>query len=156
RRRDRARPAAHRVDDAHPAHRVDDAHPARRPQRRRRRMRRPVLIAVAVLLLALPLCLRAFVIEAFKVSAGSMIPTLQVGDHIFVDKMATHPKRGDVIVFRYPKEPDKDFIKRVIAVGGDTIGWQGESLILNGTLVARKPIEGECRYFDYRVENQHW
>src|SRR6185369_2993190 len=81
-------------------------------------------IAVAVLI---ALFLRAFVVEAFKIPSGSMIPTLQVGDHIFVNKFIygiripmtnikigehyREPKRGEVIVFIYPKEPDKDFIK---------------------------------------------
>ena len=74
---------------------------------------------------------RAFVVEAFKIPSGSMIPTLQVGDHIFVNKFTygppsrgTHsrlwsrmpPERGDVIVFAYPEHPDQDFIKRVIAI----------------------------------------
>jgi signal peptidase I len=107
-----------------------------------------VLVSVAVSIFVLPLLLRAYVVEAFKIPAGSMIPTLQVGDHMFVDKHATHPTRGDVIVFKYPKEPDKDFVKRVIAVGGDTVSWQGESPVINGTPIARTPAGGECSYFD--------
>src|SRR5205823_6140307 len=72
-------------------------------------------------LLVLALVVRVFWAEAFKIPAGSMIPTLQVGDHVFVDKTAKHPRRGEPTVFIYPKEPDKDFIKRVVAVGGDTV-----------------------------------
>ncbi|HEY6476835.1 MAG TPA: signal peptidase I, partial [Polyangia bacterium] len=80
-------------------------------------------VAVAVALL-----LRAFVVEAFKIPSGSMIPTLMIGDHIFVNKFIygvripwtnikygmdyRKPKRGEVIVFIYPKNPDQDFIKR--------------------------------------------
>src|SRR5262249_56244417 len=79
-------------------------------------------IGVAV---AIALLLRAFVVEAFQIPSGSMIPTLEVGDHIFVSKFAygigipftdrkilqvTHPKRGDVIVFKFPMERDIDYI----------------------------------------------
>jgi signal peptidase I len=86
-------------------------------------------IGIAVLI---ALFLRAFVVEAFKIPSGSMIPTLQVGDHIFVNKFIygvrlpftnvkfgmdyRKPRRGEVIVFIYPKEPDKDFNKRIVAV----------------------------------------
>jgi len=68
--------------------------------------------------------IRAFFIQAYKIPSGSMLNTLLIGDHILVNKTAywfTQPKRGDIIVFEYPLEPDKDFIKRVIAVPGDKI-----------------------------------
>jgi len=85
-------------------------------------------IAVAVALL-----LRAFVVEAFKIPSPSMVPTLQVGDHIFVNKSAygpmipftntrllsrLPPHYGDVIVFQFPERPEQDFIKRVVALPG--------------------------------------
>jgi signal peptidase I len=91
--------------------------------------------------------LRAFVVEAFKIPSGSMIPTLQVGDHIFVNKFSygpaipwTHkrvwqnmpPKRGDVMVFAYPEHPDQDFIKRVIAVPGDKLEAKNGHPVING------------------------
>src|SRR5215813_5607152 len=78
----------------------------------------------ALFSVSLAVGLRMFVLEAFKIPSGAMLPTIQVGDHIFVNKMAYRfgsPSRGDVIVFKYPQDPDKDFIKRVVAVGGDTI-----------------------------------
>jgi len=103
-------------------------------------------IAVAVALL-----LRAFVVEAFKIPSGSMLPTLQIQDHIFVNKFVygpeipfTHtrlfgnlpPKRGDVIVFIYPDpnpdNPRQDFIKRVIALPGDTLEADAGHPIING------------------------
>ncbi len=101
-----------------------------------------ILLAVAV-----ALTLRAFVVEAFKIPSGSMIPTLQVGDHIFVNKFSygpaipyTHsrlwtnmpPHRGDVMVFAYPEHPDQDFIKRVIAIPGDKLEVRGGHPVLNG------------------------
>jgi signal peptidase I len=101
-------------------------------------------IAVAV---GVALSLRAFVVEAFKIPSGSMIPTLQIGDHIFVNKFAygpaipwTHsrlwqsmpPERADVMVFLYPEHTDQDFIKRVIALPGDELRVRSGHPILNG------------------------
>jgi signal peptidase I len=101
-----------------------------------------ILMAVAV-----AFALRAFVIEAFKIPSGSMIPTLMVGDHIFVNKFSygpaipltkariwtnMPPKRGDVMVFAFPEHPEQDFIKRVIAVEGDRLEARGGHPIING------------------------
>jgi signal peptidase I len=88
------------------------------------------------LAIVIALVLRAFVIEAFTIPSGSMIPTLAVGDFLFVNKLAygTHvpftektgfvwdqPERGDIIVFVYPCNPKQDYIKRVVAVEGDVV-----------------------------------
>jgi signal peptidase I len=112
-----------------------------------------ILIAVGVALL-----LRAFVVEAFKIPSGSMLPTLQIQDHIFVNKFAygptvpftstrlferLPPKRGDVMVFQYPEKPDDDFIKRVIALEGDTLLVEGGHPIINGWRVPN------CRVGNY-------
>ena len=101
-----------------------------------------IFVAIAV-----ALCLRAFVVEAFKIPSGSMIPTLQVGDHIFVNKFtygpaipytrtrlfaSMPPDRGDVMVFAFPEHPEQDFIKRVIALPGDKLEARGGHPILNG------------------------
>jgi signal peptidase I len=89
----------------------------------------------------------SFVIQAFKIPSGSMIPTLLVGDHLFVNKFiygvklpyfrttiipVSGPKRGDVVVFIYPQDRSKDFIKRVIGVAGDTIEMKDKKLFING------------------------
>ena len=91
--------------------------------------------------------LRAFVIEAFKIPSGSMIPTLQVGDHIFVNKFSygpaipftqarlwtnMPPHRADVMVFAFPEHPEQDFIKRVIAIEGDTLEAKNGHPWING------------------------
>lgn len=109
-----------------------------------------IIIAVAIALF-----LRAFVIEAFKIPTGSMVPTLLVGDHIFVNKFIyglrvpftnawfvqwSDPDRGDVIVFRYPPDPDKDYIKRVVAVAGDEVAMRGQSVWVNGQRLERDPL----------------
>ena len=100
--------------------------------------------------------LRASWVEAFKIPSGSSIPTLLVGDHIFVDKTMKHPRRGDTTVFIYPKGRDKDFVKRVVAVGGDTIEIRDGQLVLNGQLVPRKPVAGPCEYEDFMEDGDRW
>jgi signal peptidase I len=91
--------------------------------------------------------IRTFVVQAFKIPSGSMKPTLQIGDHLLVNKFIygvkipfirktlipiSEPKRGDVLVFIYPEDRSKDFIKRVIGVGGDTIEIRNKKIFLNG------------------------
>ncbi len=105
-----------------------------------------ILIAVI-----LALFIRTFVVQAFKIPSGSMKPTLLVGDHILVNKFiygvkipfiditlvpVTDPKRQDIVVFKFPEDPKKDFIKRVIAVAGDTIQIQNKKVYINN-----EPIE---------------
>ena len=123
-------------------------------------------IGVAVLI---ALLLRAFVVEAFKIPSGSMIPTLQVGDHIFVNKFlygvrvpwtniklfkhVREPRRGEIIVFVYPVDPDKDFIKRIVALPGDTVQVCGGQVSLNGQPVHREVLPGSCEYDDYDEEH---
>jgi signal peptidase I len=102
-------------------------------------------IAVAVALI-----LRAFVVEAFKIPSGSMIPTLMIGDHIFVNKFTygplipwtdsrlfsrLPPARGDVMVFKFPENKEQDFIKRVIATPGDTLEAIDGRPVINGWIV---------------------
>ena len=101
-----------------------------------------ILVAVGVALL-----LRTFVVEAFKIPSSSMVPTLMVGDHIFVNKFSygpaipythariwTHmpPERGDVMVFAYPENMEQDFIKRVIAIPGDKLETKEGHPVING------------------------
>jgi len=108
---------------------------------------RTFVIAVVV-----ALGIRAFVVEPFKIPSGSMIPTLLVGDYILVNKFSygvrmpftgqvliplAKPTRGEVVVFRYPDEPDIDYIKRVVGVGGDRIEMKGDRLWVNGEIADR-------------------
>ena len=97
-----------------------------------------VLIAVFV---------RTFVVQAYKIPSRSMVPTLLVGDHLLVNKFIygvkipflrntllpiTDPKRGDIVVFIYPNDRSKDFIKRVIGVAGDKIEIRNKKIFING------------------------
>lgn len=101
-------------------------------------------ICIAVLL---ALFIRTFVVQAFKIPSGSMLPTLLIGDHLLVNKFVyglripfsgkilipyKNPKHGDVVVFRYPKDRSIDYIKRVIGIPGDTIEIRTKKLFING------------------------
>jgi signal peptidase I len=105
-----------------------------------------ILIAVI-----LALFIRTFVVQAFKIPSGSMKPTLLVGDHILVNKFIygikipfsditlipfKKPKRGDIVVFKFPEDPKKDFIKRVIAVEGEKIQIRNKKVYIDD-----KPID---------------
>lgn len=104
--------------------------------------------------------LRSFLFEPFKIPSGSMIPTLLVGDLILVNKYHygvrlpvinkkiianQDPQRGDVMVFRFPKDPSTDYIKRVVGVPGDEISYRNQRLFLNGQPV---PTQGPEEYFN--------
>ena len=108
----------------------------------------PVILLVFVL--------RSFIVEPFKIPSGSMIPTLQVGDFILVNKFAygirlpvinkkiidvNLPQRGDVMVFRYPEDPSLDYIKRVVGVPGDKVAYQNKRLTINGEPIETRRVE---------------
>ncbi len=108
----------------------------------------PFLIAALVALF-----IRQFVVEAFKIPSGSMIPTLRIGDHLLVNKFVygpripftdtrlftgAEPKRGDIIVFKYPENETKNFIKRVVGLPGDKIEIKNGVLFINDQPVAVK------------------
>jgi signal peptidase I len=135
-----------------------DAHLGRWRKSEVREYLEAILMAVAV-----AFALRAFVIEAFKIPSGSMIPTLMVGDHIFVNKFSygpaipytkarvwtnMPPHRGDVMVFAFPEHPEQDFIKRVIAVPGDKLEARNGHPIINGWDVPSCRV-GSWSYDDY-------
>lgn len=89
-------------------------------------------IAIALIL---TLIIRAYVVQAFKIPSGSMRPTLIEGDKLFVNKFIYRfklPERGDIIVFKYPEDPKKDFIKRLVAFEGETVELRDGKIIVNG------------------------
>ncbi len=116
------------------------------------------------LALLLVFMIRSSIVEAFKIPSGSMIPTLLVGDHIFVNKFAygfkvpfsdlftkdplyivkrDGPKRGDIIVFIYPKDESFYYIKRVVGLPGDTVEVQSKVILINGKKMIQDPAPME-------------
>lgn len=96
-------------------------------------------IEVFVVAGILVLNIRAFVIQAYKIPSGSMIPTLEIKDRLFVSRFNywnRMPKPGEIVVFIYPVEPNKDFVKRVIAVEGDTVQIINKQVFVNGKALA--------------------
>src|SRR5882757_6680802 len=101
-------------------------------------------IVIAVIL---ALFVRTFVLQAFKIPTGSMENNLLIGDHLLVNKFVFAPTlakleramlpidnivRGDIIVFKYPEDPDRDFVKRVIGLPGDTLELKRKRVYING------------------------
>ncbi len=124
----------------------------------------PVILVVFVL--------RSFIVEPFKIPSGSMIPTLQVGDFILVNKYTygirlpvlnkkildvNKPQRGDVMVFRYPFDPSVDYIKRVVGVPGDKVAYQDKHLTINGQEMPQSKLDdylGKGLYFTPRFREK--
>jgi signal peptidase I len=96
------------------------------------------------------LMLRALFLEAFKIPSGGVLPTLAVGDHIFVDKLSPKmrlARRGELIVFPSPERPEYDYVQRVIALPGESVRLDGARLFINGWQVPRCDV-GRWSYVD--------
>ena len=113
---------------------------------------------------AIAMAIRTLIIEPFKIPSGSMIPTLEIGDQIFVNKfiygvripylnkvpfqIVRAPDRGDVIVFNNPLQEDKDFVKRIIGIGGDQIVIDDDTITINGVVQERTLQASHYKYMD--------
>ncbi|SPQ00446.1 Signal peptidase I [Candidatus Sulfobium mesophilum] len=137
-----------------------------KPRKKKSNIRETIEAVVVAFLIAL--VIRTFVIQAFKIPSGSMIPTLLVGDHILVNKFLLgtpvdipftnitlfkmpglrKPRRGDIIVFKYPEDPKRDFIKRVVGVGGDVVMSKDKAVYVNG----RKLVEPYTQHVDEDIK----
>lgn len=106
--------------------------------------------------LLLVFLLRGFVAEPFRIPSGSMLPTLEIGDFILVNKFTyglrlpishtkilpvNEPERGDIIVFRYPPQPSQNYIKRLVGLPGDVISYKKKTLYVNGERVVTSPMD---------------
>lgn len=118
--------------------------------------------------------IRSFIVEPFKIPSSSMVPTLMIGDHIFVNKFIyglrppftkkhffqyRTPERGEVVVFIYPEDESKDFIKRVVGLPGDKVEVRDADVFINGEKVKKEPVTVEQSRDDKRaliVKNHGW
>ncbi|CAB3794925.1 Signal peptidase I [Paraburkholderia caffeinitolerans] len=142
---------------------ADENAPATRQNLRNEKLRQPWWLEYTASFFPVILIVffvRSFIVEPFKIPSGSMVPTLLVGDFILVNKFdyglrlpITNTKitqgrgleRGDVVVFRYPKDESVDYIKRVIGLPGDVVAYQDKQLTINGKPVPETP---QADYFD--------
>jgi signal peptidase I len=123
----------------------------------------PILLAVLVL--------RSFVAEPFRIPSASMVPTLEVGDFILVNKYAYGlrlpvvdrkvvelgaPARGDVVVFRYPPDPRQDFIKRIVGLPGDVVEYRERSVFINGVRMPQHDGRERLGAVEHRLQLQPW
>ncbi len=123
----------------------------------------PILLIVCIL--------RSFIAEPFRIPSGSMKPTLLEGDFILVNKYiygirlpifgtkvinVKEPQRGDVLVFRFPKDTSVDFIKRVVAVPGDKIAYRDKTIYLNGKQIAQETLGTETDFTGFgQIQFKH-
>lgn len=111
----------------------------------------PLLIASIFALI-----IRTFLFAPYKIPTGSMIPTLLVGDKIFVDKISYRfgePQRGDIVVFKYPLDRKKDFVKRLVGLPGDRIEIRGGVILINGRPLNKPPFSNN---YYYNVDRSDW
>ncbi|MCF8010693.1 MAG: signal peptidase I [Clostridiales bacterium] len=106
-------------------------------------------VVIAVVLAAL---IRIFIFSPFYIPSGSMEPTLQVGDRIIVSKINyrfTEPERGDVMVFKFPEDPNKDFVKRVIGLEGETLFFRDSQLYVDEEPVEEDYLPEDMQFHDF-------
>ena len=106
-------------------------------------------IAIA---LVLTLVIRTYIVQAFKIPSGSMRPTLIEGDKLFVNKFIYRfhePQRGDIVVFKYPQDKKKDFIKRLVATGGETVEIRDGKILVDGKTLDDPDRFGKFYYYNH-------
>jgi signal peptidase I len=141
----------------------------RRPKSVAREYAESIIIAIV-----LALMIRTFVVQAFKIPSGSMEDTLLIGDHILVNKLAYglqvpfvdakfhvfgligDPARGDIIVFPFPRDPSRDFIKRVVGLPGDRIQVRNHQVYINGEPLKEPYIKLDERAAAHPSRYSHW
>ena len=118
-----------------------------------------VLAAIALVIGAVSGGAYELAVQGFRIPSSSMYPTLVIGDHIMVDKVSLHwraPERGELIVFDYPCNKNTAFVKRVIAVGGDTVEVRCSVVYVNGAPIASELVASATTYSDYDEFDHEW
>lgn len=116
-------------------------------------------VAIAVILAVL---IRLFIFQPFYIPSGSMEPNLQIGDRIIVSKLSyrfSEPQRGDVIVFKFPLDPSRDFVKRAVALGGETVAISDSKLYIDGQPVPEEYLPPDLRFGDFgprEIPQEHY
>ncbi len=125
-------------------------------------------VEVLLTAIVLALIMRAFVIQAFKIPSGSMEDTYLIGDHLLVNRFVfgirnpfnnktliriRSPRSGEVVVFKYPQDPNRDFIKRCIGVPGDIISMKGQQVFRNGQPLVEPYAVHKSQFKDYNRDN---
>jgi len=119
---------------------------------------KPVMIEVLesiLIAVVLAVLIRVFVLAPFFIPSGSMIPTLLEGDRIIVSKITyrfTEPQRGDIVVFKYPKDTSKDYVKRLIGLSGETVALKNNQLYINGQAMPESYLPAGVHFSDYGPE----
>ena len=141
-----------------------------RPSERKRSSVREYFESICAAVI-LALFVRTFVFQAFKIPTGSMQDNLLIGDHLMVNKMLYHKggagllpsrdvERGDVVVFKFPEEPERDFIKRVVGLPGETLQIGRRQVVIDGTPLTedypRFVHGGQPATREYRVPEGHY
>jgi signal peptidase I len=144
-----------------------------KPSDRRKSMAREYAESI-IIAVVLALVIRTFVVQAFKIPSGSMEDTLLIGDHILVNKMAYglqvpfsdtqfdlfgllgDPQRGDIVVFPYPRDPTRDFIKRVVGLPGERIEVRNHRVYVNGEALKEPYVKLDERTAMHPSRFSHW
>ena len=116
----------------------------------------PTIFVTAIMGL---IALRTYVIEAFAIPSSSQSPTLLIGDHIYVNKLVSlfrAPRRGELIVFKYPCDPKRDYVSRVVALPGETVEVRCNLIYINGTAVPQTLVAAQTTYMDHYEDRDTW
>lgn len=103
-----------------------------------------IILMIAIEVIPFGDIVKTHIIQAYKIPAASMLPTLEIGDHILVNKTSwgkASNKRGEIVVFKYPEDPQRNFIKRIVAIGGDTIEIRNKVVYVNGSSLSEPYIQ---------------
>ncbi|MCD5407634.1 MAG: signal peptidase I [Desulfotomaculum sp.] len=121
------------------------------PKKKKSSLIRETLESIVIAVI-LAIVIRMFIVEPFYIPSGSMEPTLLVNDRIIVSKISYHlggPAHGDVVVFRYPDDTSRNFVKRLIAVPGDTVELRDSNLHINGNISPENYLFPTLQFADY-------